>query len=83
MRVMTRTTGLGSGRHDTLSDVTGRVGRGTARQTVRIDEADWERLGVRTAEAGTDRSAVIRAFVDWYNGKPDAELPARPAPADE
>jgi hypothetical protein len=78
MRVMTQTTDAGSGRHDTLSGVTGRVGRGTARQTIRIDEADWELLRVRTAEAGTDRSAVIRAFVDWYNGKPEAELPQRP-----
>jgi hypothetical protein len=80
---MTQTTDPGSGRHDTLSDVTGRVGRGTARQTVRIDEADWEQLGARTADAGTDRSAVIRAFVDWYNGKAGAELPERPAAAGE
>jgi hypothetical protein len=76
---MTQTTSPGDTRHDTLSDVTGRVGRGTARQTVRIDEKDWDDLGENAARAGTDRSAAIRAFVAWYNGRPGAELPERPA----
>lgn len=83
MRVMTQTTGPDALRHDTLSGVTGRTGRGTARQTVRIDEADWDLLGETSARLGTDRSAVIRAFVDWYNRKPEAELPERPAAKDE
>jgi hypothetical protein len=66
--------------HDTLSDVmTGRSGRGTARQTVRIDHELWDRFGVAARSAGVDRSSVLRAFIRWYVR--EAGLPERPAPA--
>jgi hypothetical protein len=43
-----------------------------------MDEASWDDLGEKAWEIGLDRSAVIRALVDWFRGVPGAELPARP-----
>jgi hypothetical protein len=57
--------------------MTGRSGRGTARQTVRIDEDLWKLLGRLAAERGTDRSAVLRDFIRWTCGEPDAPEPYR------
>jgi hypothetical protein len=65
--------------HDTLADVTGRSGRGTARQTVRIDPELWDRFGVAARSAGVDRSSVLREFIRWYVH--EAGLPERPSPA--
>jgi hypothetical protein len=61
-----------------LSDVTGRSGRGTARQTVRIDHELWDRFGVAARSAGVDRSSVLREFIRWYVH--EVGLPQRPAP---
>jgi hypothetical protein len=66
--------------HDTLINVTGRSGKGTARQTVRIDEELWKKLGEACEKAGIDRSAALRAFSRWYAGEEGAELPERPSP---
>jgi metal-responsive CopG/Arc/MetJ family transcriptional regulator len=64
--------------------MTGRSGRGTARQTVRVDEALWKRFGDARERAGAkDRSAVIREFIRWYvrdrdeQGRP-VPMPKRP-----
>lgn len=57
--------------------MTRRSGRGTARQTVRIDEELWKRLGELAEARGTDRSAVLRDFVLWAVGEPDAPAPKR------
>lgn len=62
----------------TVTPVTKRVGKGTARQTVRIDEELWTKLGLTTETAGTDRSTVLREFVRWYVREEGAELPERP-----
>jgi hypothetical protein len=75
---MTHSTDLPGVRHDTLASVTGRSGRGTARQTIRIDEESWEDFGEKAAAIGMDRSSVARGLVDWFRGLPGAELPARP-----
>ena len=72
---MTHATPETENRHDTLAAVTGRSGRGTARQTVRVDEDLWARFG---AVADPDRSAVLREFIAWYVREPGAKLPARP-----
>jgi hypothetical protein len=64
-------------RHDTLARVTGRSGRGTARQTVRIPEDLWDELGT-VAPENVSRSEVIRAFIEWYVRRPGAKLPKRP-----
>jgi hypothetical protein len=39
----------------------------------------WDAFEQATGRAGTDRSAELRAFMAWYVGRPDAELPQRPA----
>ncbi len=86
---MTHARPEGGNRHDTLAGVTGRSGRGTARQTIRVDESLWERFEAARQQAGaTDRSAVIREFIRWYvhergdKGKP-VQMPKRPARAPE
>lgn len=66
-------------RHDTLDSVTGKSGRGTARQTIRVDELTWAEFGDAVAAADADRSSAIRDFVNWYLRKPGAKLPKRPA----
>lgn len=75
---MTHATPSGAQRHDTLPSVTGKSGRGTARQTVRMDEELWEKLGRAATDAETDRSTVLRGLARWYVREPGAELPERP-----
>lgn len=50
--------------------------RGTPNVTLRIDPETWRRLG----EHAPDRSALLRAFVDWYLREPGAKMPRRPEP---
>lgn len=75
---MTHATSRETNRHDTLTPVTGRSGRGTARQTIRVDEDLWGRFG---AIAEPDRSTVLRDFIAWYVRESGAKMPQRPGPA--
>lgn len=75
---MTHSTVEPTNRHDTLSAVTGRSGRGTARQTIRMDEDLWNRLGAAAEAAETDRSVILREFARWYTHEKGAKLPRRP-----
>lgn len=75
---MTHATPTADSRHDTLTRVTGKSGRGTARQTIRVDESLWERFAEATALVGLDRSSALREFVRWYVGDADAKMPRRP-----
>ena len=75
---MTHATHSAEKRHDTLTSVSTKSGRGTARQTIRVDEALWEQFGKETASAESDRSAVLRDFVRWYVREPGAKMPKRP-----
>jgi predicted transcriptional regulator len=59
--------------------VTGRSGRGTPRQTIRIDEDLWTRFGELAAAQGLDRSALLRQFIRWYLRLPDGTIPHRPS----
>jgi antitoxin component of RelBE/YafQ-DinJ toxin-antitoxin module len=59
--------------------VTRRSGRGTARQTIRIEEDLWARFAAACEQTGTDRSTAIREFVAWYVREPGTKLPKRPA----
>lgn len=59
--------------------MTGKSGKGTARQTIRIDEALWESLDKAARAAGTDRSSVLREFARWYVHEKGAKMPRRPA----
>lgn len=57
--------------------MTGRSGRGTARQTFRYDDDKWKAVGDAATAAGTDRTAMIRDFLDWSMGLPTAPAPQR------
>lgn len=50
------------------------------RRTIRIEKDLWDQFGAACAAADTDRSAVLREFIRWYIGEPDAALPKRPKP---
>lgn len=76
---MTHATPIASPRHDTLPTVTVRSGRGTARQTIRVDTDLWDRFGAAAEQAGTDRSEALRAFIRWYLREQGAKMPKRPA----
>jgi hypothetical protein len=80
---MTHASRDAGARHDTLASVTGKSGRGTARQTIRVDEESWEEFGAASESVGTDRSALIRDFMRWFVRKPGAKLPKRPAAPSE
>jgi hypothetical protein len=75
---MTQATPETAERHDTLTGVTGRSGRGTARQTIRVDEALWDRFAEAATVDESDRSAVLREFIRWYIREPGAKMPRRP-----
>lgn len=57
-----------------LCIVTFMARRGRPNITLRMDPELWEAFG----RASTDRSGALRAFVQWYVGLPDAQLPERP-----
>ena len=39
----------------------------------------WTDFDAATKGVGTDRSAELRRYMEWYVGRPGAELPERPA----
>ncbi|MGW1046965.1 hypothetical protein [Streptomyces sp. NPDC002547] len=45
-----------------------------------IDDELWKDFEQATTDRNTDRSAVLRQCIEWYVGRPNAELPARPTP---
>jgi len=45
---------------------------------LRIDRATWTEFGEAAAATGTDRSKLLREFIDWYLRRPGAKLPKRP-----
>lgn len=75
---MTHATSSVLNRHDTLASVTSKSGRGTARQTIRVDEELWTRFGAQAEAAGTDRSTLLREFMRWYAREQGARMPKRP-----
>lgn len=42
-----------------------------------IDDELWEAFKKATAHAGIDRSAAVKAFIEWYIQRAGAELPPR------
>ena len=77
MGVMTRTSGQPENRHDTLAVVTGKSGRGTARQTIRVDETLWAAFGASCEAEGSDRSTVLREYMARYVKRHPAPAPAK------
>lgn len=49
----------------------------TKHRSIRIDGPSWEAFDAAAKILGTDKSALIRAFVDWLMRYPGARLPAR------
>ena len=45
-----------------------------------VDDRLWADVDTAAKLRGSDRSAVTRDLWRWYVGRPDAALPARPAP---
>lgn len=76
MGVMTRTSSSDEIRHDTLATVTGKSGRGTARQTIRVEEELWAQFGAACEAEGSDRSAVLRDCIARYLKRHPAPEPA-------
>ena len=69
--------------HDTIGPqggdgVTKRVGRGTARQTIRIDQEIWDEFETLATRMGTDRSSLIRNYVLWMLRHEKGQTPRRP-----
>lgn len=64
----------------TVITVTGKVGKGTARQTIRMDEDLWEKLDEAAKAMGTDRSSYLRDFAKWAVREKGARMPRRPDP---
>lgn len=54
----------------------------TPTRPIRVDLADWGVFGEAANGMDTDRSAALRAFMDWYLHKPGSKAPARPSKAD-
>ncbi|MFJ2568904.1 hypothetical protein ACIPJG_33645 [Streptomyces halstedii] len=48
---------------------------------IRVDLTEWGILGEATNAMGSDRSAELRAFMDWYLHKPGTKAPTRPSKA--
>lgn len=44
-----------------------------------VDKALWDDFERATGEVGSDRSAVLKRFMEWFCGHPDAEVPERPS----
>lgn len=47
-------------------------------RAVRIPDDEWSALGDAARAGGTNRTALLRAFLAWYVRRPGARLPARP-----
>ncbi|MEV4784021.1 hypothetical protein AB0K53_00955 [Streptomyces tuirus] len=53
----------------------------TPTRPIRVDLTDWGVFGEATNAMDTDRSAALRAFMDWYLHKPGSKAPTRPSKA--
>lgn len=57
--------------------MTGKVGRGTARQTIRVPEDEWDEFGAACEAAGVERSNYLLETIRWAIGRPDTEPPVQ------
>jgi hypothetical protein len=48
---------------------------GQVTPNLRMPKALWENAGEVAQAQGTNRGAVIKQFLRWYTGEPDAQLP--------
>jgi hypothetical protein len=52
----------------------------TPLHTIRVDDQLWDAFGAAAAQAGADRSHVLRELMRWYIREEGAKLPKRPGP---
>ncbi|MGW1364952.1 hypothetical protein ACWCQP_47100 [Streptomyces chartreusis] len=45
-----------------------------------VDDQLWKDFETAAARTDSDRSAILRRYIEWYVGRPDADLPERPEP---
>lgn len=45
---------------------------------IRVEGELWDAFGVASEVAGLDRSAALRAFMEWFAHRPGAKMPRRP-----
>ncbi len=45
-----------------------------------VDDDLWSEFGDAAQALDSDRSRLIREFIEWFVSRPGAELPARPEP---
>jgi hypothetical protein len=57
--------------------VAAKSGKGTARQSLRLPEGEWDEFGAACQTAGTDRSAYLRDVIRWAVGRPGVKAPKR------
>lgn len=48
------------------------------KQAIRVSKDKWDRFGEAADAADTDRSTLLRQFVDWYLRERGGVLPERP-----
>lgn len=47
----------------------------TFNKTVRVEQDLWDRAGAVAKAQGATRASVVNAFLRWYVGELDAQLP--------
>jgi hypothetical protein len=52
-------------------------GRGTPHAAIRVPAEVWQEFGEAAQQAGTDRSTLLRAWIEWYLNRPGAKPPKR------
>lgn len=53
----------------------------TPTRPIRVDLTEWGIFGEAANAQDSDRSAMLRAFMDWYLHKPGSKTPTRPTKA--
>ncbi len=51
---------------------------GTERQGFRYPRRKWRRFGATAEKNGTNASALIQEFIDWYLSEPKCKAPKKP-----
>lgn len=54
----------------------------TPHRQFRVEDDAWKKFDAAAKALGTDRSALLRAFVLWFVHEQDAKMPRRPPAAE-
>lgn len=54
--------------------------KGNPRRTVRVDDPTWTEFGKAAEKLGSERATMLRDYIDWVLGKPDAKPPRQAPP---